>query len=106
MDYDKVLEKSTDCTKKITEAKNGYINKITDKLQTPSTAPKTYLAIQSRLLYKKNSSNIYHHFWLMANLFQVFMKKQIFSIIFFHQYAHQYKIQVFYHLFYIGQMPE
>ena len=29
--YDKVLEKSADCTKKITEAKNDYINKMTDK---------------------------------------------------------------------------
>ena len=42
IDYDKVLEKSADCTKKITQAKNDYINKMTDKLQNPSTAPKTY----------------------------------------------------------------
>ena len=37
-DYDKVLEKSANCTKKITQAKNCYIG----KLQTPSAAPKTY----------------------------------------------------------------
>ena len=52
-DYDKVLEKSANCTKEITQAKNDYINKITDKLQNPSTAPKTYWAIQSCLLYDK-----------------------------------------------------
>ena len=52
-DYDKVLEKSADCTKKITQAKNDHINKMTDKLQNPSNAPKTYWAILSCLLYKK-----------------------------------------------------
>ena len=57
IDYYKVLEKSADCTKKIAQAKNDYINKMTDNLQNPSTAPKTYWAILSRLLYKKNSSN-------------------------------------------------
>ena len=51
-----MLEQSTDCAKKITQAKNDYINKMTDK-QNPSTAPKTYWAILSRLLYKKNCSN-------------------------------------------------
>ena len=52
-DYDKVLEKSVDCTKKITQATNDYINKMTDKLQNPSTAPKTYWAILSCLPYNK-----------------------------------------------------
>ena len=41
LDYDKVLAKSADCTKKITQAKNDYINKMIDKLQNLSTAPKT-----------------------------------------------------------------
>ena len=40
-DCNKVLEKFTDCSKKITQAKNDYINKMTDKLQNSSTAPKT-----------------------------------------------------------------
>ena len=57
IDYDKVLETSADCTKKITQAKNDCNNKMTDKLQNSSAAPKTYWAILSRLLYKKNSSN-------------------------------------------------
>ena len=48
-----MLEKSADCTKKITQAKNDHINKMTDKLQNPSNAPKTYWAILSCLLYKK-----------------------------------------------------
>ena len=57
IDYDKVLEKSANCTKKITQAKNDYINKMTGKLQNLSTLPKMYWAILSRLLYKKNSGN-------------------------------------------------
>ena len=31
-DYDRVLEKSADFTKKIAQAKNDYINKMNDKL--------------------------------------------------------------------------
>ena len=81
IDYDKVLEQSADCAKKITQAKNDYINKMTDK-QNPSTASKTYWAILSRLLYKKKFQQ-YHHYWLVANLFQMFAKKQIFLISFF-----------------------
>ena len=57
IDYDKVLEKSADCTKKITQAKNDYINKMTDKIKNPSTAPKTYWSILSCLLYKKRDSS-------------------------------------------------
>ena len=45
--------KSADCTKKITQAKNDYINKMTEKLQNRSTAPKTYWAILNHLLYNK-----------------------------------------------------
>ena len=52
-DYDKVLEKYADCIKKTTQAKNDYINNMTNKLQNPSTAAKTYWAILSRLLYNK-----------------------------------------------------
>ena len=103
--YDKVLEKSADCTKKITQAKNDYINKMTDKLQNPSTASKTYWAILSCLLYNKKipaippllaDGKFVSDFCEKANLFNNF----------FHQYVHQYKIPVFYHLFYIGQIPE
>ena len=52
-DYDKKLEKSADCTKKITQAKNDYINKMTDKLQNSSTTHKTYWAILCCLLHSK-----------------------------------------------------
>ena len=49
---DKLLEKSADCTTKITETKNDSINQMTDKPQDPSAA------ILRRLLYnKKISSN-------------------------------------------------
>ena len=40
-------------TKKITQAKIDYINKVTDKLLNPSTASKKYWAILSHLLYNK-----------------------------------------------------
>ena len=54
IDYNKLLEKSADCTKKITQAKNDYINKMTDIFQNPSIAAKTFWAILSRLLYDKS----------------------------------------------------
>ena len=80
-DYDKVLEKSADCTKKITDAKNDYINKKTDKLQNPSTA-KTYWTILSRLLYNKKIPAIPP---LLADSKFVsdFCEKAIFLLIFF-----------------------
>ena len=52
-DHIKVLEKSTECTKKILEATNNYKLKMTTKLEHSTTAPKTYWAILNRLLYNK-----------------------------------------------------
>ena len=52
-DYEKLLEKSSDCTKQILEAKNNYVLKVTTKLQDPKTSTKTCWAISSRLLYKE-----------------------------------------------------
>ena len=43
--YEKLLEKFSDCTKEILEAKNNYFHKMTTKLQYPKTAAKTYWAI-------------------------------------------------------------
>ena len=43
--YEKLLEKFSDCTKEILEAKNNYFHKMTTKLQDPKTAAKTYWAI-------------------------------------------------------------
>ena len=40
-DYEKLLEKSSDCTIEFLEAKNNYIFKITRKLQDPKTQSKT-----------------------------------------------------------------
>ena len=51
--HEKLLEKSSDCTKETLEAKNNYILKMTKKLQDPKTAAKMNWAILSRLLYKK-----------------------------------------------------
>ena len=78
---------------------------MTDKFQNPSAALKTYWPILSRLLYNKiipaippllADGKFVSDFCEKANLFNIF----------FHQYVHQYKIEVFYHHFYIGQMPE
>ena len=57
-DHEKLLEKSSDCTKENLEAKNNYILKMTTKRQNSKTASKTYWAILCRLLYKKEISAI------------------------------------------------
>ena len=50
----KVLEKSTESSKKILDAEKNYILKMTTKLeQHANAAPKTYWAILNRLLYNK-----------------------------------------------------
>ena len=104
-DYDKVLEKSADCTKKITQAKSDYINKMTDKLQNPSTAPKTYWAILSHLLYNQKIAVIpplladgefVADFCEKANLFNNFFSSICTTI----------QSASILPPFYIGQMPE
>ena len=80
-DYEKLLEKSSDCTKEILEAKNNYILKMTTKLQDPATAAKTYWVILTRLLYKKKipvipplfvNGKLVSDFCEKANLFNKF----------------------------------
>ena len=88
-DYDKVLEKSADCTKKITQTKNDYINKVTDKLQNPSAALKTYWAILSHLLYDKKITAIPPLGWWQICFWFLWKGKSFYF--FFHQYVHQYK---------------
>ena len=41
-DYEKLLEKSSDCTIEFLEAKNNYIFKVTTKFQDPKTQAKAY----------------------------------------------------------------
>ena len=50
-DHIKVLEKPTECTKKIVKAKKNYILKMTTKLEHSNAAPKTYWAILNHFLY-------------------------------------------------------
>ena len=76
---------------------------MTDKLQNPFNAPKTYMAILSCLLYHKKIPAI--PLLLVDGKFvsDFFEKVNLFNILF-HQYVQQYrqyKIQVFYYLFYI-----
>ena len=53
IDYHKVLEKSTECTKQILEAKKNYILKMTKKLEDSNTSSKSYWTILNRLLCNK-----------------------------------------------------
>ena len=87
------------------QAKNDSINKMTDKLQNPSTAPKTYWAILSHLLYNKKlpaippllaDGKFVSDFCEKANLFNIF-----FSLIC--TPLHNTSILP---PFYIGQMPK
>ena len=48
---------------------------MTDKLRNPPAVPRTEGAILSRLLYN-NKIPANHHYWLMTNLFQGFLKRQ------------------------------
>ena len=57
-DHDKVLEKSTECTKEILEAKKNYILKMTKKLADSNTSSKTSWTILNRLLYNKKLPTI------------------------------------------------
>ena len=49
-DYDKILEKSAECTAEILETKKNYILNMISKLADSHTAPKTYRALLNRLL--------------------------------------------------------
>ena len=73
-DHDKLLEKSSDCTKEILEVKKNYILKITAKLQDPKTAAKMYWAVLIRLLHNQKFQQC-HLYWLMVNLSLIFVKK-------------------------------
>ena len=57
-DYDKILEKSAECTEEIFETKKNYILNITSKLADSHTAPKTYWTLLKRLLYNKKIPTI------------------------------------------------
>ena len=52
-DYDKILEKSAECTAEIFETTKNYILNMTSKLADSHTSPKTYWTLLNRLLYNK-----------------------------------------------------
>ena len=81
-DLIKVLEKSTECTKKILEVKKNYTLKMTTKLEHSNTVPKTYWEILNRLLYNKKTpaipplfidSSFISPYYKKANLFNNFL---------------------------------
>ena len=52
-DFEKALEKVTECTTEILEAKKNYIPKMSKKLEDSHTAPKAYWTILNHLIYNK-----------------------------------------------------
>ena len=54
--YDKILEKSAECTAEILEAKRNYILNMISKLADSHTAPKIYWALLNRLLCSKKNT--------------------------------------------------
>ena len=86
-DYEK-LEKSSDCTKEILEAKNNYILKMTTKLQDPKTAAETHWAILRRLLYKEKIPAIPPLF-VNGKFVSDFCEKENLLITFLRQYVQQ-----------------
>ena len=55
-DREKILQKATECTNEIHEAKKNYILKVSKKLEDSHTAPKTYWTILNHLIYNKKVS--------------------------------------------------
>ena len=77
-DREKVLEKATERTNKILEAKKNYILKVSKKLEDSHTAPKAYLTILNLLIYNKKipailslfvDGNFISDFCAKANIF-------------------------------------
>ena len=52
-DKEKLEAKATYCTEQIMKAKNDYTQRMTNKLNDPKAAPKTYWSILNRFLYNK-----------------------------------------------------
>ena len=52
-DKEKLEAKAAYCTEQIMKAKNDYTQRMTNKLNDPKAAPKTYWSILNRFLYNK-----------------------------------------------------
>ena len=72
-DYEKLIEKSSDCTKEILEAKNFYFLKMTTKLQDQKTAAKR--TGQRVDYFSRKKFQQYHLYLLMVNMSLIFVKK-------------------------------
>ena len=78
-DREKVLEKATERTNEILEAKKNYILNVSKKLQDSHTAPKAYLTILNRLIYNKK----------IPVILSLFVDGNFISDFCAHQYEHQ-----------------
>ena len=106
-DREKVLQKATECTNEIYEAKKNYILKVSKKLEDSHTAPKTYWTILNHLIYNKTfpvipplfvDGNVISDFYAKANMFNNYfasicttIKKRKCSTTFFIQNKHKSK---------------
>ena len=77
-DCEKVLEKPTECTNEILEAKKNYILNMSKKLEDSHTAPKAYCTMLNCLIYNKKipaimplfvDGNFISDFYAKANIF-------------------------------------
>ena len=84
--YDKILEKSAECTAEILEAKRNYILNMISKLADSHTAPKNYWALLNRLLYNKKTlarppllvdRKFIFHFYENANILVTFLHQYV-----------------------------
>ena len=58
-DKEKLEAKAAYCTEQIMKAKNDYTQRMTNKLNDPKAAPKTYWSILNRFLYNKKIPAVY-----------------------------------------------
>ena len=89
-----LLNQANECTKRIMEAKQKYIAKMSSKLDCPDTASKTYWSIINRISNKKRYQ-IYHLSLLTTNLYGIFIKKLNYLIDTLRKNALSFKIQAF-----------
>ena len=75
---EKVLEKATECTNEILEAKKNYI-KMSKKLEDSHAAPKAYWTILNCLIYNKKTPAAPPLF-VDGNLFQIVVQNKTFLI--------------------------
>ena len=73
-DKDELVRITSISSDTITKAKETYLHSLGNKLNDPQTGAKSYCSILNKLL-QKNKFLLYHLFYLMGNLSQMYMRK-------------------------------